>query len=247
MEVHHHPNVEKKNFKEYFLEFLMIFLAVTMGFFAEQIREYFTDRHREKEYMESLVKDLQLDTAVLRSASDSKEQRYLSIDSALQYFSNHKTAIAIPLPVFVQIRRGQFDMFFIHHGGTIDQLKNSGSLRLIQKKELIDSIEAYYQLVQRSESRNTQYFDNQQASFSVFEKFIDGYDNIKYNQNYAFMWKPFPDSGSVSFKTVYLNEYINNLIRTRRITFSDRLQFSMPLEKSAGHLIGLIKKEYGLE
>ena len=25
MEVHHHPKVEKKNFKEYFLEFLMIF------------------------------------------------------------------------------------------------------------------------------------------------------------------------------------------------------------------------------
>ncbi|KAA9041153.1 histidine kinase [Ginsengibacter hankyongi] len=30
MEVHHHPHVEKKGFKEYFLEFLMIFLAVTI-------------------------------------------------------------------------------------------------------------------------------------------------------------------------------------------------------------------------
>jgi len=38
MEVHH-PHVEKKRFKEYFLEFIMIFLAVTMGFFAETIRE----------------------------------------------------------------------------------------------------------------------------------------------------------------------------------------------------------------
>jgi len=35
MEVHRHPDVEKKRFKEYFLEFLMIFLAVTLGFFAE--------------------------------------------------------------------------------------------------------------------------------------------------------------------------------------------------------------------
>ncbi len=34
MEVHHHPHVEKKSFKEYFLEGLMIFLAVTMGFIA---------------------------------------------------------------------------------------------------------------------------------------------------------------------------------------------------------------------
>ncbi len=31
MEVHHHPHVEKKNFKEYLLEGLMIFLAVSMG------------------------------------------------------------------------------------------------------------------------------------------------------------------------------------------------------------------------
>ena len=34
MEVHHHPDVEKKGLKEYILEGLMIFLAVTMGFFA---------------------------------------------------------------------------------------------------------------------------------------------------------------------------------------------------------------------
>jgi len=27
MEVHHHPTVEKKKFKEYFFEFIMIFLA----------------------------------------------------------------------------------------------------------------------------------------------------------------------------------------------------------------------------
>ena len=47
MEVHHHPHVEKKNFKEYFLEFLMIFLAVTLGFFAENIREHLLIMRRE--------------------------------------------------------------------------------------------------------------------------------------------------------------------------------------------------------
>ena len=43
MEVHHHPHVEKKNFKEYFLEFLMIFLAVTMAFIGENMREQLSD------------------------------------------------------------------------------------------------------------------------------------------------------------------------------------------------------------
>ncbi len=38
MEVHHHPHVEKKNFKEYFLEFLMIFLAVYQELFETSVQ-----------------------------------------------------------------------------------------------------------------------------------------------------------------------------------------------------------------
>ena len=63
MEVHHHPHVEKKNFKEYFLEFLMIFLAVTMGFFAENVREYISNKEKENKYIIGIVRDLKLDTA----------------------------------------------------------------------------------------------------------------------------------------------------------------------------------------
>ena len=85
MEVHHHPNVEKKNLKEYFLEFLMIFLAVTMGFFAEQIRENFTERNKEKEYMGSFVKDLKMDTAMLNAGFPRKEGRIKAIDSVFVF------------------------------------------------------------------------------------------------------------------------------------------------------------------
>jgi hypothetical protein len=65
MEVHHHPHVEKKNFKEYFLEFIMIFLAVTLGFFAESYREHLSDRSKEKEYISSLIEDIKIDTTQL--------------------------------------------------------------------------------------------------------------------------------------------------------------------------------------
>src|SRR5437764_2997328 len=58
MEVHHHPHVEKKNFKEYFLEFLMIFLAVTMGFVAENIREHIAETKSAHQYLESYRNDL---------------------------------------------------------------------------------------------------------------------------------------------------------------------------------------------
>jgi hypothetical protein len=64
MEVHH-PRVEKKRFKEYFLEFVMIFLAVTLGFFAESLRERLADRKKEKQIILALKKDLEKDTARL--------------------------------------------------------------------------------------------------------------------------------------------------------------------------------------
>jgi hypothetical protein len=55
MEVHHHSGMhhKKKNFKEYFLEFLMIFLAVTLGFFAENLRESQVQKDTTGKYVES--------------------------------------------------------------------------------------------------------------------------------------------------------------------------------------------------
>ena len=63
MEVHHHAKVEKKKFKEYFLEFAMLFLAVTLGFFAENIRENIANREKEKHYIENIIADLKTDTS----------------------------------------------------------------------------------------------------------------------------------------------------------------------------------------
>lgn len=55
MEVHHHhPKVEKKRFKEYFLKFLMLFLAITPGFIAENVREAIYEKNTSKELAVSL-------------------------------------------------------------------------------------------------------------------------------------------------------------------------------------------------
>ena len=81
MEVHHHPNVEKKNFKEYFLEFLMIFLAVTMGFFAESLRENISRHEKEKQLMIMLVEDLKNDMQKLDSSIQKNTLKISSLDT----------------------------------------------------------------------------------------------------------------------------------------------------------------------
>src|SRR5215467_8490112 len=62
MEVHHpHHLTHKKKWTEYLLEFFMLFLAVFLGFIAENIRERAVENHREREYIASFYQDLTAD------------------------------------------------------------------------------------------------------------------------------------------------------------------------------------------
>ena len=67
MEVHHHAHDpaeshHKKNWKSYFWEFLMLFLAVFCGFLAEYQLEHKIEGERAKKYMYDMVENLKYDT-----------------------------------------------------------------------------------------------------------------------------------------------------------------------------------------
>jgi len=64
---HHHAGHAKKKFQEYITEFLMLFAAVTLGFFAENKREHYVEREREHHYMQSFYEDLKRDTTEMAS------------------------------------------------------------------------------------------------------------------------------------------------------------------------------------
>src|SRR5215467_10790013 len=88
MEVHHHPHVNsdshrKKRFREYFLEFLMIFIAVTLGFFAESYRESIVNHEKEEDYMKSMVEDLQADTVTIAKTKGNLNRINKEIDTML--------------------------------------------------------------------------------------------------------------------------------------------------------------------
>jgi hypothetical protein len=67
MEVIHPPDLRhrKKPWKVYFLEFTMIFLAVTLGFFAETLREFISDNRHARQLGGQLIHDLKNDSAIL--------------------------------------------------------------------------------------------------------------------------------------------------------------------------------------
>src|SRR5579872_7393572 len=90
MEVHHHPDVhhKRKKFKEYFFEFLMIFLAVTLGFFAENFREQISDSHHEKEYAKELYAELKDVSASAAIKLESRLQKEKEMDYLSNYFKD---------------------------------------------------------------------------------------------------------------------------------------------------------------
>ena len=145
MEVHHHPQVEKKGFKEYFLEFLMIFLAVTLGFFAEGLRENVTDHTKEKEFMRSMVQDLCDDTTTSAKAIDRYTQIYKEADTILMCLKSDRQDASV-------INRLLSHNFWLYTGysynnRTMQQLKNAGNFRLIKNKAVADSILYYDNLI----------------------------------------------------------------------------------------------------
>ena len=143
MEVHHHPTVEKKTFKEYFLEFLMIFLAVTMGFFAENVREHFTEKAKGKEYIKSFVEDLSSDTAeyniIIKELTD-KDSILQNMDNC---FDTLQKRMVFTKSLWAIIRNSTGFTDFIYTDRTIQQIKSAGGLQLIQNNEIENHILQY--------------------------------------------------------------------------------------------------------
>lgn len=75
MEVHHHSHTARKKLSHYFFEFFMLFLAVVCGMLAEYYLENRIERHREHEFVESMVQDLKEDTVkISATAAHCKKQ-----------------------------------------------------------------------------------------------------------------------------------------------------------------------------
>jgi hypothetical protein len=155
MEVHHHPEVAKKGLKEYVLEGLMIFLAVMMGFFAESLQEHISDQSRETEYMRSMVQDLKSDTAALVAFVKFDKGDIKSTDSLIaDLYASDRAKKGNDIYYFA--RKMSIPYQIIFNDRTRQQLKSSGSLRLISNVQVSNGIMAYDQKLRVAEFEMTE-------------------------------------------------------------------------------------------
>ena len=147
MEVHHHSHNShgKKNWKSYFWEFLMLFLAVFCGFLAEYQLEHKIEKERARKYMYDMVENLKYDTTRYNRNLVNNETIGKQLDSFRATISQAiKGQINGNRLYELWIKCLSFNSV-VFNRTAITQLKNSGSFRLIKNNVLSSSISDYYE------------------------------------------------------------------------------------------------------
>jgi hypothetical protein len=152
MEVHQHAHHgAKKNWKSYFWEFLMLFLAVTLGFFVENQREHYNEHLRAKEFSKTLVKDLQSDTAAIHDEKKTAEV-YINIADSLLTLSKNRLEGRVASQFSFYTRFMYWTAPITWNRATFEQIKNSGSLRYFRNYQLLEKMMKYEAIVNQIEA-----------------------------------------------------------------------------------------------
>jgi hypothetical protein len=246
MEVHQHTHTPRKQWTHYIWEFFMLFLAVFCGFLAEYALEHKIEADREKQYALSMIEDLKLDTAALNRIIQLRKKRIVILDSLFLLLNEPQNSSNLSTLYYYSAIASRFgSLQFIYNDRTIQQLKNSGSLRLIRNKIVSDSITLYYgsirrlENVQEREDRNFQ--DLKPWRLKIFDGLI--YDKMVANDDRIL--RPEGNPALLPYTKDDLNGFIGNLVAVKASNIG-YIRFSMDLLKQAINVLNTIKKEYHL-
>jgi hypothetical protein len=194
MEVHHHPDLrhKKKKFREYFLEFLMIFLAVSLGFIAENLREHISDRNKEKEYIESMIQDLKEDTAKAQHSIIGTTRQIHGLDTLEMLLGPDVNKSDSSVYISYRQSEALYDEHTINFSSrTITQLFSTGNIRLIRNQAIADSISAYYSAIKDVDAQKAYYVQYFQKCLNIFPEIYDfDFYHTKFNDKDILVTSP---------------------------------------------------------
>jgi hypothetical protein len=160
MEVHH-PHHPPKSFKDYINEFIVIFIALTLGFIVENQREHYIEGLREKELAQALLRDLMADSVDFNSFIKQRTIERKSINTAIEIMDKRGLS-ANDSTLYYHFING---VFVWRHpefrNANLDQIISSGSLRYFKNDSLIQSISELkmeYKKVEFRQEREKEYF-----------------------------------------------------------------------------------------
>ena len=246
MEVHHHSHHPKK-WKEYITEFLMLFLAVSLGFFAENLREHQIEKHREISYLKNVHEDLQLDLKNIDNVMNQNTIRLQAMDTLFQKINNNTITNE---DVYYYIRNLALRATFESSHVGLDQIKSAGGLRMIKNPEIISGIQEYERALDALEKlENVRERTLEQARFkmaAVFEPTISYEMLVNQSQGIMRFNRPQKANAILQENKQAVKELLN--LVTFGLNSNRYLNNNLAKEKANGlKLDSAILKEYGKE
>jgi hypothetical protein len=241
MEVHHHPEVEKKTFKEYLLEGLMIFIAVMMGFIAENIRENITNNEHARQLTSQLVQDLKSDTARLNRIFEAQTQILKANDSLFNLLQ--QPLAKADLKKIQQLIISSHNLWTFHpSGGAIGAIKNEMHLKQFSESKIVNHIAAYETDIELTHTVQDIYLQYQRTMLDPFlrQHFTPG------NLYAAFNKKPPVDAQMRNLTQADLTQLAADMVLIRVVS-DELVRDNRGLYQDGEKLLDYVKEEYGLE
>jgi len=188
MEVHHsHHPTHKKKWSEYILEFFLLFTAVTLGFFAENLREHQVEIHKTEKSLKTLYLNIQKDSILFSTAIPKRKKIDSLYEVILKYYGKGdlKNHLLESYTLIGQISNRSMPSI---NNMALDEVKNTGRLNFIEDDKLINAIQNYSHFTKILESRElreenflSQFIDP--IRFKYFEQTI--LFNLNYDEAYV--------------------------------------------------------------
>jgi hypothetical protein len=222
----------------------MLFLAVFAASLAEYQLEHKIERDREKQYIQSLVVDLAADTTNLSNAIRDFDIELLKFDSVLVRYN--QLSVGINDTLISNLMQIMGFPTFTNTDRTMQQLKNSGAMRLISKQSAAVAIMEY-------DSKVKDVMSSQEDLESILKhdlmplyyEVIDMQELLYYNKHNKL--RDTKKTLLLSTDRITLGKFFNCLLIFRSVCSNNVEKAEVDLKKQAIKLILLLKKEYHLE
>jgi hypothetical protein len=253
MEVHAHSHTERKKFKHYLWEFLMLFLAVFCGFLAENQREHYVERQRAKEYARTLIEDFAADTVEILDVIKEDKIVLTCCDSMNTWVHDgiHNNLVSGRFYYYCNI--GTFSPRVVWHTATLTQITQSGSLRYFRNPELVRKLSSYYANIDFISGLNRGDVSYRDESITLRSRILNNFYYSRYSAYSITQWGRLPDSllqVRLPLQTsdpALLNEFANSFETRRRVLNLLIGRYYAEALKTANDLMELLKKEYHLK
>ncbi len=244
------PNKESGHFKEYFLQFLMLFLAIILGAIGENYREQYTgevvERNMERETLKAMANDLNMDIMNLDKSISHKADKEVLAKKLIESI-NEKDISTHTKDIYYCARVMTTREAFSASEGAVTQLQNSGGYSMIKSKTIIEQINKYHYLKEKiyklNDTEEHILIQYRIAASKIFNAAIfSSMLNAKEYKNYKYSIKPLENNVALfSMNPALINEFVFWVSSANGNQSSNRAQM-MLLKEHAKELIASIQQ-----